>query len=106
MPWRGRRKLSSCSPGPWRSIGSKLEGYDYPELHVQIECGSGTYVRSLGRDLAESLGTAAVMSRLTRTAIGGFRVEEAIDPECSPWRTGPISFFRPPRRGDAPRGSH
>lgn len=57
-----------------------VEAYDYPQLSLAIECGSGTYVRSLGRDLAESLGTAAVMSRLTRTSIGGFHVQEAVDP--------------------------
>ena len=51
--------------------------YDYPELVLDIECSSGTYVRSLGRDLAESLGTAAVMSALVRTAIGEFRLEDA-----------------------------
>jgi len=55
-----------------------IQGYGYPELRLRIECGSGTYVRSLGRDLATSLGTAAVMSSLVRTAIGGFRVEEAL----------------------------
>ena len=55
--------------------------YDYPEFKLDVECGSGTYIRSLGRDLAESLGTAAVMSNLERTAIGGFTVDEAIDPE-------------------------
>lgn len=55
--------------------------YEYPELRVRIECGGGTYVRSLGRDLAESLGTAAVMSSLQRTAIGPFRIEEAVSPE-------------------------
>ncbi len=58
-----------------------IEGYEYPELKLEIECGSGTYVRSLGRDLAASLGTAAVMSQLTRTAVGDFRIEEAIDLE-------------------------
>jgi tRNA pseudouridine55 synthase len=52
--------------------------YRYPELDVEIECGSGTYVRSLGRDLGEALGTAAVMSALERTAIGPFRVEDAV----------------------------
>lgn len=55
--------------------------YDYPELALEIECSSGTYVRSLGRDLAESLGTHAVMSELQRTAIGGFRVEQACTPD-------------------------
>ncbi len=52
--------------------------YDYPELVLDIHCGSGTYVRAIGRDLAQSLGTAAVMSNLERTAIGEFRVEEAV----------------------------
>ncbi len=54
--------------------------YEYPELVLDINCSSGTYVRSLGRDLAERLGTAAVMSALTRTAIGAFRLEEAVQP--------------------------
>jgi tRNA pseudouridine55 synthase len=53
--------------------------YEYPRLTLDLQCSSGTYVRSLGRDLAESLGTAAVMSKLERTAIGKFTVEDAID---------------------------
>lgn len=32
--------------------------YEYPELVLDIGCGSGTYIRSLGRDIAESLATA------------------------------------------------
>lgn len=55
-----------------------LAGYDYPELVLDIQCSSGTYVRSLGRDLAESLGSGAVMSALVRRAIGPFRLEEAV----------------------------
>lgn len=58
----------------------ELDDYAYPRIGLTIECGSGTYVRSLGRDLAESLGTGAVMTGLERTAIGPFRVEEALDP--------------------------
>jgi len=54
--------------------------YQYPEVVLRVECSSGTYMRSLGRDLAESLGTTAVMSALERTAIGGFRIAEAADP--------------------------
>jgi tRNA pseudouridine55 synthase len=55
--------------------------YDYPELRLDIECGSGTYIRSLGRDLAESIGTAAVMSELVRTAIGCFTLADAKTPD-------------------------
>jgi tRNA pseudouridine55 synthase len=57
-----------------------VRSYEYPELSLEIDCGSGTYVRSLGRDLAASLGTSAVMSGLVRTRIGGFCIEDAIDP--------------------------
>ncbi len=54
--------------------------YEYPELVLEVECGGGTYIRSLGRDLAESLGTAAVMSALERTAVGRFAIQQAADP--------------------------
>jgi tRNA pseudouridine55 synthase len=52
--------------------------YHYPELDLAIECGSGTYIRALARDLGIALGTAAVMSALERTAIGQFTVEQSI----------------------------
>ena len=52
--------------------------YEYPRFVLEIECGSGTYVRSLGRDIAEQLGTAAVTSDLIRTGIGCFDVQDAI----------------------------
>jgi tRNA pseudouridine55 synthase len=52
--------------------------YNYPKLQLDIECGSGTYVRSLGRDLAAAVGTGAVMSALERTSIGDFHVDRAL----------------------------
>jgi tRNA pseudouridine55 synthase len=69
------------APRPVSVCDLQVARYEYPELVLRIECGSGTYVRALGRDLAASLGTAAVMSALVRTAIGGFRLEEACRPE-------------------------
>lgn len=55
--------------------------YEYPELVLDVECGGGTYIRSLGRDIAESLRTCAVMSALERTAIGAFSVVDAVNLE-------------------------
>lgn len=55
--------------------------YNYPHLRLKIDCGSGTYVRSLGRDLANELGTGAIMTGLVRTSIGPLTLERAIDPE-------------------------
>jgi tRNA pseudouridine55 synthase len=71
--------------------------YDYPALTMEIECGSGMYVRALGRDLAESLGTAAVMSALERTAIGEFRVEDACAPNVLTAETLPHFLLSPLR---------
>jgi len=53
--------------------------YSYPQLTIEVTCSAGTYVRSLGRDLADKLGTGAVMSALERTAIGPFTLDAAVD---------------------------
>jgi tRNA pseudouridine55 synthase len=58
----------------------QVTSYEYPELQLDIECSSGTYVRALGRDLAAALGTTAIMSELVRTAIGSFRLDDAVPP--------------------------
>lgn len=47
-------------------------------FRLKIRCGGGTYIRSLARDIAEKLGTKAVMSALRRTQSGYFSVCEAI----------------------------
>ena len=43
-----------------------------------VGCGKGTYVRSLGRDLALALGTVGYLSALRRTVAGPFREEGSI----------------------------
>ena len=47
-------------------------------FRVKIRCGGGTYIRSIGRDVAEVLGTKAVMSALRRTQSGVFTLENSI----------------------------
>lgn len=59
-----------------------IEDYEYPELRLALDCSTGTYVRSLGRDLAESLGTAAVMSKLVRTRLADFELAQAVAPDA------------------------
>ncbi|MFV2066043.1 MAG: tRNA pseudouridine(55) synthase TruB [Pirellulales bacterium] len=73
----------------------RVTAYTYPRLELDIQCSGGTYVRSLGRDLAESLGSAAVMEALVRTAVGPFRLDAAcpID-QLVPDRMG--AWLRPP----------
>ena len=52
--------------------------YEYPRLTLDIHCGSGVYVRALGRDLAKAAGSRAVMSSLVRTAVGQFTLDDAV----------------------------
>jgi len=73
---RGEQVELSARPIEIHSL--EIVRYDYPELELLVSCGSGTYIRSLGRDIAEALDTAAVMSQLRRLAIGPFHVDEAL----------------------------
>ena len=74
-------KAPELEPRPVTIHNLQIVRFNYPELVLDITCGSGTYVRSLGRDIAAKLGTAAVMSALDRTAVGGFVTEDALSLE-------------------------
>ncbi|QDT43282.1 tRNA pseudouridine synthase B [Gimesia alba] len=63
----------------------ELTVFQFPLFQLRIVCGSGTYIRSIGRDLGEQLGTGATMSSLVRTRIGQFSLDNAmqLDEELS-----------------------
>jgi len=75
-------KKADLKPRPVHIHRLDIIEYEYPRLMLDVQCGSGTYIRSLGRDLAEMVGTAAIMSALVRTAIGQFKIEDAVSPEA------------------------
>lgn len=75
MARRGEEFEPEARPVAIHSID--LANYHYPHWHVDIHCGSGTYVRSIARDVAEELGQVAIMNGLVRTAIGPFTVDQA-----------------------------
>ena len=58
-------------------------------LSFKVECSSGTYIRSLVRDIAENMGTIAIMTDLRRIAVGNYNnidniiedIDENIDEE-------------------------
>jgi tRNA pseudouridine55 synthase len=52
------------------------------ELRATIECGGGTYIRALARDLGRLTGSAAHLAALRRVRSGAFRVEDAVDVEA------------------------
>jgi tRNA pseudouridine55 synthase len=51
-----------------------------PEVHFEVHVSKGTYIRSLASDIGQVLGCGAHLSALRRTAIGEYRVEDALPP--------------------------
>jgi tRNA pseudouridine55 synthase len=54
------------------------DAVDPDHVTLEIECGKGTYVRALVRDLAEALGACGHVSDLRRTRVGGFTEQSAV----------------------------
>ncbi|MEG2541371.1 MAG: hypothetical protein RSB59_06365, partial [Clostridia bacterium] len=63
------------------------------EYKFEITCGSGTYIRSLARDVAEKLGTIAYMTSICRTKSGEFLQENAV--ELSTFEAEPLKYIIP-----------
>ncbi len=56
----------------------EIESVALPSVTFRLRCSSGTYVRALARDAGARLGVGAHLTALRRTAIGSFRVEDAL----------------------------
>ena len=50
-----------------------------PEARIRVRVSSGTYIRSLARDIALAAGSRARLSALRRDMVGPFRLEDAVD---------------------------
>ncbi|HEX3620840.1 MAG TPA: tRNA pseudouridine(55) synthase TruB [Acidimicrobiales bacterium] len=80
--------------GPWpqAQAGPAAEGDPGPVFAAEVDCSTGTYVRSLAADLGAALGGGAQLRNLRRTAVGPFTLDEAVPLDA-------LSFdaLRPPR---------
>ncbi|MCL2758690.1 MAG: tRNA pseudouridine(55) synthase TruB, partial [Treponema sp.] len=54
----------------------KLLSWEPPFADIFVHCSSGTYIRSLSRDIALAAGSRAHLCGLVRTQISGFKLEE------------------------------
>ena len=72
------------APRPVRIDRVELISYAWPLLEFRVDCGSGTYIRSIARDVGEALGCGGLVEVLVRTRIGPFTLDEAIDPTGRP----------------------
>ncbi|MBC8376941.1 MAG: tRNA pseudouridine(55) synthase TruB, partial [FCB group bacterium] len=56
----------------------ELSSWSSDQINIRVNCGRGTYIRVLAEDIAQKLGTLAHVKELKRTAIGDYRVEDAL----------------------------
>jgi tRNA pseudouridine55 synthase len=56
-------------------------GFDGESVDLEVHCSKGFYIRSLAFDLGEELGCGAHVTKLRRTSVGKFNIEDAINLE-------------------------
>lgn len=57
----------------------EINKVEMPKVSVRIMCSKGTYIRSLAHSFGQKLNSGAFLSQLTRTKIGSYHLEKAID---------------------------
>ena len=56
----------------------RLLDYQEDQLSFEVSCSRGTYIRSLGLDIAQKMGTTGYLSELVRQGIGDYRIEDSL----------------------------
>ncbi len=68
----------NLKPRPVRIDSIDVISYEWPVVEFEVAVSSGTYIRSLARDLGKVLEVGAYLSGLRRTSVGCFIVDDAI----------------------------
>lgn len=48
-------------------------------MGIRVNCGKGTYIRALARDIGRALGSGAYLTTLCRTRVGEFTIDRCLD---------------------------
>ncbi|WP_246196081.1 tRNA pseudouridine(55) synthase TruB [Aquisphaera giovannonii] len=75
-------QAAELAPRPVRIDRVERLPYEWPRLDIEVDCGGGTYIRSIARDVGEALGCGGFIEVLRRTRIGPFAIEDALDPDA------------------------
>lgn len=97
---RAHRRARRGESVPLRAALVEITRFDLvrregPEVHFAADVSSGTYIRSLARELGERLGCGAHLASLRRTAVGPFTVDEAFTLEQH--ANAAVPALHPPR---------
>jgi tRNA pseudouridine55 synthase len=63
--------------------GIELREVANDHLRIEVRCSPGTYIRSIARDLGESLGCGGHLTELRRTRSGSFGLEHAVSGDAA-----------------------
>lgn len=73
-----RRGITVERKPQWVEIHTiRFEDIHLPRAVLTVDCGKGTYIRTLCHDIGEKLGCGGAMEALLRTRVGSFRLEDA-----------------------------
>ena len=61
------------------NVKTELIDFQYPNLHLRIECSKGTYIRSIANSIGQELGTYGFLQALKRTRSGYFNLSQCMD---------------------------
>jgi tRNA pseudouridine55 synthase len=75
-----RGEQLEAAPRPIRVESFDVLAYGAPNVEFRVTCSGGTYVRVLLADVGRALGCGAHLTRLRRTAIGPYTVDDAVAP--------------------------
>jgi len=64
-------------PRQIRIISIKLKAFSKEEITIEVRCSKGTYIRTLGEDIAAKLGTVGHLTMLERTSVGPYSLNNA-----------------------------
>ena len=65
-------------PRKVKVYGVELLTYEWPLAQVRIDCGRGTYIRAIARDLGAALGVGGYLTQLRRTRIGIYDIANSL----------------------------
>jgi tRNA pseudouridine55 synthase len=71
-------KTVELAPRPVYIERITLVEWRAPDMTIDVRCGKGTYIRALARDIGAAAGCGAHLAALRRTAVGTFRIEDAV----------------------------
>ena len=75
-------EIVQLKPRTVRVYGIELLDFTWPNVRLRIDCGRGTYIRALARDIGDALHVGGYVTQLRRTRVGDFTADHAVTLEA------------------------